>query len=251
MMCRLTPRSGQSHSSRSRWLSGRDHARRIPADGYSRSWRWRCRYRVSQLHTQRVLDRELTFPLLNRCLSLFFGGMLQLIACLMEWMLGNTFSFLVFGSFGAAWFSLASTNLLGVMGIFTADATTPDAVEAAQAEFYSSFGMAEYGSLFVMTVLIRRSTSIWTSHPWLHDHDIRLLCTPDQYHFRLHLRYRECCDISLRRFILGTCRRKQASRSGNAKGCRCYILRWVSASVVLACGQFAGSPRIRPFFTCW
>lgn len=33
-------------------------------------------------------------------LSFYFGGLLQLMACVMEWFLGNTFSFLVFGSFG-------------------------------------------------------------------------------------------------------------------------------------------------------
>lgn len=70
--------------------------------------------------------------------------MLQLIACTMEWVLGNTFSFLVFGSFGAAWFALACTNLpmFDTMGAYTASATTPEAVAAAQAEFYSSFGMS-------------------------------------------------------------------------------------------------------------
>lgn len=33
-------------------------------------------------------------------LSMWFGGVLQLIACSMEYFLGNTFSFLVFGTFG-------------------------------------------------------------------------------------------------------------------------------------------------------
>lgn len=68
--------------------------------------------------------------------------MLQLIACTMEWVLGNTFSFLVFGSFGAAWFALACTNLpmFDAMDAYTRTAATPEAVAAAQAEFYSSFG---------------------------------------------------------------------------------------------------------------
>lgn len=33
-------------------------------------------------------------------LSMWFGGVLQMLACTMEWFLGNTFSFLVFGTFG-------------------------------------------------------------------------------------------------------------------------------------------------------
>lgn len=79
--------------------------------------------------------------------------MLQLIACLMEWMLGNTFSFLVFGSFGAAWFALATTNLpmFGTMSAYTAGATTPEAVAAAQAEFYSSFGRPDHRFVLNMT----------------------------------------------------------------------------------------------------
>jgi succinate-acetate transporter protein len=30
----------------------------------------------------------------------FFGGMLQIIGSLLEWFIGNTFPFVVFGSFG-------------------------------------------------------------------------------------------------------------------------------------------------------
>lgn len=30
----------------------------------------------------------------------FFGGLLQIMGCVMEWLIGNTFPFVVFGSFG-------------------------------------------------------------------------------------------------------------------------------------------------------
>jgi succinate-acetate transporter protein len=30
----------------------------------------------------------------------FFGGVLQLLGCILEWIIGNTFPFVVFGSFG-------------------------------------------------------------------------------------------------------------------------------------------------------
>ncbi|CZT21812.1 uncharacterized protein RCC_07679 [Ramularia collo-cygni] len=95
--------------------------------------------------------QSLTRTLRNSCLSLFFGGMLQIIACLMEWMLGNTFSFLVFGSFGAAWFALACTNLpmFGAMTTYTAGLTDAHAIEAAQAEFYSSFGKVTCCSVLI------------------------------------------------------------------------------------------------------
>jgi succinate-acetate transporter protein len=76
--------------------------------------------------------------------SLFFGGMLQLLACLMEWILGNTFSFLVFGSFGAAWTALSCTNLpaFDAMGAYTAGAKTAAEVASGQRAFQCDFGQS-------------------------------------------------------------------------------------------------------------
>ncbi|KAF2170804.1 hypothetical protein M409DRAFT_63862 [Zasmidium cellare ATCC 36951] len=75
-------------------------------------------------------------------LSFYFGGMLQLLACVMEWVLGNTFSFLVFGSFGAAWFALSSLNLEPF-------ASGSHSVYANEAEFDASFayGLITFGLL--------------------------------------------------------------------------------------------------------
>ena len=40
---------------------------------------------------------------------LFFGGLLMIIGAVGEWIIGNTFPFVVFGTFGAFWLSFAST----------------------------------------------------------------------------------------------------------------------------------------------
>lgn len=48
----------------------------------------------------------------NPCYSgayYFFGGMLMTIGAILEFILGNTFPFVVFGSFGAYWFTYAAT----------------------------------------------------------------------------------------------------------------------------------------------
>ncbi|KAK1072393.1 hypothetical protein LTR74_002706 [Friedmanniomyces endolithicus] len=39
----------------------------------------------------------------------FFGGLLMILGALGEWIIGNTFPFVVFGSFGAFWLSFAGT----------------------------------------------------------------------------------------------------------------------------------------------
>jgi len=40
---------------------------------------------------------------------LFFGGLLMILGSLGEWIIGNTFPFVVFGSFGAFWLTFAAT----------------------------------------------------------------------------------------------------------------------------------------------
>ena len=39
----------------------------------------------------------------------FFGGLLMIIGSVGEWIIGNTFPFVVFGTFGAFWLAFAST----------------------------------------------------------------------------------------------------------------------------------------------
>jgi succinate-acetate transporter protein len=71
----------------------------------------------------------------------FFGGMLQIIGAVMEWIIGNTFPFVVFGSYGAFWLALGATLQPGynAMGAYT-EGLTGEAAAAGEAEFLSSFG---------------------------------------------------------------------------------------------------------------
>jgi uncharacterized protein len=73
----------------------------------------------------------------------FFGGMLQIIGSVMEWIIGNTFPFVVFGSYGAFWLALAATlqPSYNASGAYTVDLTGA-AKAAGEAEFLSSFGKA-------------------------------------------------------------------------------------------------------------
>ncbi|KAE9366310.1 gpr1-like plasma membrane protein [Stipitochalara longipes BDJ] len=70
----------------------------------------------------------------------FFGGMLQIIGSVMEWIIGNTFPFVVFGSYGAFWLALAATlqPVYSAEGAYTSGKSGAEAA-AGQAEFLSSF----------------------------------------------------------------------------------------------------------------
>ncbi|KAK1249732.1 hypothetical protein MKX08_009735 [Trichoderma sp. CBMAI-0020] len=66
----------------------------------------------------------------------FFGGLLQLIASLLEFILGNTFPFIVFGSFGAFWvgFGATQTPSFNAQGFFQSGQDGTDI-----SEFYASY----------------------------------------------------------------------------------------------------------------
>lgn len=96
-------------------------------------------------------------------LSFYFGGVLQLVASIMEWFLGNTLSFLIFGSFGAAWLALSSsTSIFNAEGTYTALAHTPAELNAAEAEFNSSFafGLMTFGLLTLTFAFCALRTNI-------------------------------------------------------------------------------------------
>ncbi|KAH8812105.1 GPR1/FUN34/yaaH family-domain-containing protein [Xylogone sp. PMI_703] len=72
----------------------------------------------------------------------FFGGLLQILASIMEFVLGNTFPFVVFGSFGAFWlgFGATQTPSFDAQGYFTGGDTGLD-----MSQFYSSYA---FGLIF-------------------------------------------------------------------------------------------------------
>ncbi|KAF2433583.1 GPR1/FUN34/YaaH-class plasma membrane protein [Tothia fuscella] len=57
----------------------------------------------------------------------FFGGLLMILGSLGEWIIGNTFPFVVFGSFGAYWLAFAATlqPAYNAWGAYTPDPTEP------------------------------------------------------------------------------------------------------------------------------
>lgn len=93
----------------------------------------------------------------------FFGGMLQILGAVMEWIIGNTFPTVVFASYGsyqsrsqlvavglerlmlalgAFWLSLAATlqPTYNAMGAYV-DPTPSQAAQAAgKAEYYNTYG---------------------------------------------------------------------------------------------------------------
>jgi len=68
------------------------------------------------------------FPMNSMILSmgLFYGGVAQIIAGVMEWKKGNTFGATAFSSYGLFWLSLVSLIILPKLGL--AEAPTPTAM---------------------------------------------------------------------------------------------------------------------------
>ncbi|KFY03490.1 hypothetical protein O988_01433 [Pseudogymnoascus sp. VKM F-3808] len=67
----------------------------------------------------------------------FFGGMLQIIGSVMEWVIGNTFTMVVFGSYGAFWLTFGATlqPVYNAVGAYTEGAKTEAEIAAAMAQF--------------------------------------------------------------------------------------------------------------------
>lgn len=70
----------------------------------------------------------------------FFGGLLMILGSVGEWFIGNTFPFVVFGSFGAFWLTFGATlqPLYGAYGLYSPDHTNP-ALGLATVGFNASF----------------------------------------------------------------------------------------------------------------
>lgn len=70
----------------------------------------------------------------------FFGGLLMILGSLGEFIIGNTFPFVVFGSFGAFWLTFAATlqPFYNAYGAYSPDPTNP-ALGVTTVPFHSSF----------------------------------------------------------------------------------------------------------------
>lgn len=75
---------------------------------------------------------------MSRGVYYFFGGLLMILGSFLEFILGNTFPFVVFGSFGAFWLSYGATLTPLYNASIAYDPTNPTA-SSMDPEFAASF----------------------------------------------------------------------------------------------------------------
>ena len=93
----------------------------------------------------------LSSPIL--AMAIFYGGIAQIIAGLMEWKKNNNFGFLTFVSFGFFWMTFAGVLMLPVLGL--AKAPGP----ADLAAFLAVWGIVALG-LLICTLNMHRSLQV-------------------------------------------------------------------------------------------
>ena len=86
-------------------------------------------------------------------MAIFYGGIAQIIAGLMEWKKNNNFGFLTFVSFGFFWITFASVLILPVLGL----AKAPQSTDLAA--FLAVWGIVAFG-LLVCTINMHRSLQV-------------------------------------------------------------------------------------------
>lgn len=93
----------------------------------------------------------------------FFGGLLMVIGAFLEFILGNTFPFVVFGTFGAFWLVFGSTltPFYNSYGAYSPDPTTPSK-GLAEGEFLSTFAFFQVymGCLCFVYLIISLRTNV-------------------------------------------------------------------------------------------
>jgi uncharacterized protein len=89
----------------------------------------------------------LSSPIL--AMTIFYGGLAQVIAGIMEWKKNNTFGLVTFGSFGFFWISFATILMLPVLGL----AKAPGPSEFAA--FLGVWGIFAFG-LFICTIKMHK-----------------------------------------------------------------------------------------------
>ncbi|MFZ0004770.1 MAG: acetate uptake transporter [Methanoregula sp.] len=83
-------------------------------------------------------------------MAIFYGGIAQIIAGLMEWKKNNNFGFLTFVSFGFFWMTFAGVLMLPVLGL----AKAPQPTDLAA--FLAVWGIVAFG-LLICTMKMHRS----------------------------------------------------------------------------------------------
>lgn len=104
---------------------------------------------VLSLHNAGIT--ALSSPIL--AMALFYGGIAQFVAGILEWKKNNTFGLLTFGSFGFFWISFATILLLPVLGL----SGNPGAMDMAA--FLGVWGIFALG-LFICTLKMHRILAV-------------------------------------------------------------------------------------------
>ena len=86
-------------------------------------------------------------------MAIFYGGIAQIIAGLMEWKKNNNFGFLTFVSFGFFWMTFAGVLMLPVLGL----AKAPQPTDLAA--FLAVWGIIAFG-LLICTMKMHRSLQV-------------------------------------------------------------------------------------------
>jgi len=86
-------------------------------------------------------------------MAIFYGGIAQIIAGIMEWKKNNTFGMVTFGSFGFFWITFAAILMLPALGL----AKAPGAIDLAA--FLSIWGVFAVG-LFICTFKMHRILNV-------------------------------------------------------------------------------------------
>lgn len=99
----------------------------------------------------------------------FFGGLIMVLGGSLEFVLGNTFPFVVFTSFGAFWLSFGATlqPFFNAYGAYAPPGATSIAEGLTTVGFNSSFGMFTSSTPFMLGVM----------RPLLTIHSYRILST--------------------------------------------------------------------------
>jgi len=87
----------------------------------------------------------------------FFGGVLMILGSFLEFILGNTFPFVVFGSFGAFWLTFAGTLTphYNAYGAYSPNPTTDPAAGLQSPVFFATFGFFQlYMGLLCLVYMI-------------------------------------------------------------------------------------------------
>ncbi|KAK4935550.1 hypothetical protein LTR10_023413 [Elasticomyces elasticus] len=75
---------------------------------------------------------------------IFFGGILQIVGAIMEWILGNTFSMCLFFTYGTFWL-VAGTQLVPAFGVGIHYSATGDSLAGmSESAYYATFGISTH-----------------------------------------------------------------------------------------------------------